>query len=91
MADRKENHPVGCGYGLLGLCCDSCLRGPCRRSPFDDATGGGDCGEDGDWMVANNLLERVLLESLQAMATFRDRRSGTPVRETRSRRRVGRR
>jgi hypothetical protein len=72
MADRKENHPVGCGYGLLGLCCDSCLRGPCRRSPFDDATDGRDCGEDGDWMVANNLLERVLLESLQAMATLRD-------------------
>ena len=72
MADREVNHPVGCGYGLLGLCCDSCLSGPCRRSPFDDAAGGAVCGEDSDWIVANNLMERVLRESLQAMAAFRD-------------------
>ncbi len=73
MADREGNHPVGCGYGLLGLCCDSCLGGPCRRSPFDDGTGAAFCGADGDWIVANNLMERVLLESLQAMTACRDR------------------
>ncbi len=72
MADREGNHPVGCGYGLLGLCCDSCLGGPCRRSPFDDDAGEAVCGEDRDWIVANNLMERVLRESLQAMAAFRD-------------------
>ena len=48
------------------------LQGPCRRSPFDDAGSGGFCGEDSDWIVANNLMERVALESLQAMAAFRD-------------------
>lgn len=72
MADREGNHPVGCGYGLLGLCCDSCLHGPCRRSPFDGDTGGEFCGNDGDWIVANNLMERIALESLQAMAAFRE-------------------
>ena len=71
MADREVNHPAGCGYGLLGLCCDSCLSGPCRRSPFDDAVEAV-CGGDGDWIVANNLMERVLRESLRAMAAFRD-------------------
>ena len=71
MVDREIEHPIGCGYGLLGLCCDSCLGGPCRRSPFDD-DGGTVCGEDRDWMVANNLMERVLRESLQAMGSFRN-------------------
>jgi hypothetical protein len=72
MADREVSRPVGCGYGLLGLCCDSCLGGPCRKSPFGDDAGGTICGGDVDWMVANNLMERVLRESLQAMAAFRE-------------------
>jgi hypothetical protein len=72
MADREGNHPAGCGYGLLGLCCDSCLNGPCRRSPFDDDGDAGFCGADRDWIVANNVTERVLRESLQAAAAFRD-------------------
>ncbi len=72
MADQKGVRPVACGYGLLGLCCDSCLQGPCRRSPFDEAGSGESCGEDSDWIVANNLMERVALESLQAMAAFRE-------------------
>jgi hypothetical protein len=72
MADREGNHPVGCGYGLLGLCCDSCLHGPCRRSPFDDDVGDGFCGNDSDWIVAHNIMKRVTLESLQSMAAFRN-------------------
>jgi hypothetical protein len=72
MADQEGIRPVGCGYGLLGLCCVSCLRGPCRRSPFDDAAGGKSCRENSDWIVAQNLMERVALESLQAMVTYRD-------------------
>ena len=72
MADRERVHPVGCGYGLLGLCCISCLRGPCRRSPFDDAGSGRFCGEDSDWIVAHNIMQRVALESLQTMAAFQN-------------------
>jgi hypothetical protein len=72
MADQEGTRPVRCGYGLLGLCCVSCLRGPCRRSPFDDAVSGKGCGEDSDWIVANNIIERIALESMQAMAVFRE-------------------
>ena len=72
MADQEGIRPVGCGYGLLGLCCVSCLRGPCRRSPFDDAGDARFCGEDSDWIVAHNIMQRVCLESLQVMATFRN-------------------
>ena len=72
MADQEKGCPPRCGYGLLGLCCSSCLSGPCRRSPFDDEKGGRYCGEDSDWIVAHNVTERVSRESLQAMASFRD-------------------
>jgi hypothetical protein len=72
MTDQEGVRPVACGYGLLGLCCDSCLRGPCRRSPFDDVGSGEPCWEDSDWIVANHLMERVALESLRAMAAYRD-------------------
>ncbi len=72
MADQEGIRPIACGYGLLGLCCDSCLHGPCRRSPFDAAGSGKRCWEDSDWIVANHLMERVALESLQAMAAFTD-------------------
>jgi hypothetical protein len=72
MADRERNCPAGCGFGLLGLCCDSCLDGPCRTSPFDDDTDAALCCADRDWIVANNIRERVLLEGLQAAAVFRD-------------------
>jgi hypothetical protein len=72
MADQEKGCLPKCGYGLLGLCCTSCLSGPCRRSPFDEAGGGGYCGEDSDWIVARNLTERVSRESLQAMAFLRD-------------------
>ncbi len=72
MTDQEGVRPVGCGYGLLGLCCVSCLRGPCRRSPFDGAGSGNFCGGDSDWIVMNNIMQRVALESLQAMAAFRN-------------------
>lgn len=68
MDERIGNAPAQCGYGLLGLCCASCLRGPCRLSPFDGKEAAGACGGRADWIVANNLLERVLTESLRAMA-----------------------
>ncbi len=72
MADRKTGYPPRCGYGLLGLCCTACLSGPCRRSPFDEAAGGRHCGEDSDWIVGHNIMERVSRESLRAMASLRD-------------------
>jgi hypothetical protein len=72
MDDQEMGCPPKCGYGLLGLCCTSCLSGPCRRSPFDDATPGRYCGEDSDWIVAHNITERVSRDSLRTMAALRD-------------------
>lgn len=71
MVDRQKGCSPQCGYGLLGLCCSACLYGPCRRSPFADEGGGKFCGEESDWIVTRNLVDRVLLESLRGMATFR--------------------
>ncbi len=78
MAERKGNDLAGCGYGLLGLCCASCLSGPCRLSPFDGETAAGACGAGGDWIVAHNLRERVLVESLRRMAGRRQKGEGDP-------------
>jgi len=88
MADQEGVRPVGCGYGLLGLCCVSCLRGPCRRSPFDDAGSGRFCGDDSDWIVAHNIMQRVSLESLQKMAAFRNALEQVP--DTKNRRETAR-
>ncbi len=79
MADQETGCPPRCGYGLLGLCCTSCLLGPCRRSPFDEATGGRHCGEDSDWIVGHNIMEKVSRESLRAMASLRDALERAPV------------
>jgi hypothetical protein len=72
MVDQEKGCLPQCGYGLLGLCCTACLHGPCRRSPFEADDGGRFCGEDSDWIVAHNILQRVSVESLQTMAAFRN-------------------
>jgi hypothetical protein len=72
MVDQEKECLPQCGYGLLGLCCTACLHGPCRRSPFEVEEGGRFCGEDSDWIVAHNILQKVSVESLQMMAAFRN-------------------
>ena len=52
-----------CGYGLMGLCCSSCLLGPCRISPFERGSPKGLCGDNADLMVAKNLLRLVAGEA----------------------------
>jgi len=52
-----------CGYGLMGLCCFSCLLGPCRISPFEGESAKGLCGDNVDLMVAKNLLRLVAGET----------------------------
>ena len=77
MTELRGTDTAQCGYGLLGICCDSCLSGPCRLSPFDEEAGGAPCGVDRDWIVANNLLERVLLESLHRIAACKAETAGS--------------
>jgi hypothetical protein len=74
----SQDYPP-CGYGLLGLCCSDCLRGPCRISPFDKTQAL--CGADSDLLVAGNLCRlaagdfvRVLKSFTQAVGEFKKKR-----------------
>lgn len=47
----------------MGLCCSSCLLGPCRISPFESESTKGLCGDDANLIVAKNLLRLVTGEA----------------------------
>jgi len=51
----------------MGLCCSSCLLGPCRISPFERESAKGLCGDDADQMVAKNLLRLVAGEAARGV------------------------
>jgi hypothetical protein len=51
----------------MGLCCSSCLLGPCRISPFERESAKGLCGDDADLIVAKNLLRLVTGEAARGM------------------------
>ena len=74
--DQGSRDYPPCGYGLLGLCCSDCLRGPCRISPFERTQAL--CGADSDLLVAGNLCRvvsgefiRVLKSLTQVVSEFR--------------------
>jgi hypothetical protein len=64
--NNREPWPL-CGYGRLGLCCSTCLLGPCRLSPFDEGPDHGRCGRDADQLIAFQLHQRVSLEALETI------------------------
>ncbi len=51
----------------MGLCCSSCLLGPCRISPFETESTKGLCGDDANLIVAKNLLRLVTAEAARGM------------------------
>ncbi|NJE54243.1 anaerobic carbon-monoxide dehydrogenase catalytic subunit [Thermococcus sp. 21S9] len=57
--DRLEKQQPQCGYGLLGLCCQNCMMGPCRINPFGGEPKKGVCGATADTIVARNFLRMV--------------------------------
>jgi len=57
-----------CGYGLLGLCCSDCLRGPCRISPFEKTRAF--CGADSDLLVAGNICRLAAGEFVRVLKSF---------------------
>ena len=59
-----------CGFGLTGLCCQSCLSGPCRLHPLEPFENTVDCGKSPDLLVATNLLRMVSWESLQSTGSM---------------------
>ena len=79
--ERETGKSPACGYGLLGLCCSSCLLGPCRISPFETKSAKGLCGDDADLMVAKNILRVVTAEAAADVKEFSEdiRTLGTPA------------
>jgi len=58
--DRFEAQQPQCGFGLLGVCCRTCVQGPCRIDPFGSGPQKGVCGANADLIVARNLLRSVV-------------------------------
>ena len=80
--DRGSREYPPCGYGLLGLCCSDCLRGPCRISPFEKTQAL--CGAESELLVAGNLCRlaagdfvRVLKSFTRVVSEFRERNETT--------------
>jgi len=69
--EKDEGKFPACGYGLLGLCCSSCLLGPCRVSPFEKGSGKGRCGDTPDLLVAKNLFRLVAGEALEGLSPLK--------------------
>lgn len=57
--DRFEAQKPQCGFGETGLCCRTCMQGPCRISPFDDGPKTGVCGAGADVMVARGVARAI--------------------------------
>jgi len=57
--DRLESQEPQCGYGLLGICCRTCVMGPCRIDPFENGPTCGVCGAEEDTIVARNLARMI--------------------------------
>ncbi|MEM5767338.1 MAG: carbon monoxide dehydrogenase, partial [Bacillota bacterium] len=57
--DRHESQLPQCGFGLLGVCCRQCWKGPCRINPFGDGPDKGVCGADAHTIVARNLIRGI--------------------------------
>lgn len=66
-SEQEAGKFPACGYGLMGLCCSSCLLGPCRISPFEGKSAKGLCGDNVDLMVAKNLLRLVAAEAARGL------------------------
>ncbi|MBM7555752.1 anaerobic carbon-monoxide dehydrogenase catalytic subunit [Halanaerobacter jeridensis] len=57
--DRLEEQQPQCGFGQLGVCCNSCKMGPCQVDPFEEGPQRGVCGADANLIVARNLLNDI--------------------------------
>ena len=57
--DRYRAMQPQCGYGQLGLCCKSCVMGPCRIDPFGQGPQKGICGATADIIAARNLMRMI--------------------------------
>lgn len=54
--DRYKAMLPQCGFGLTGLCCRLCWKGPCRIDPLGNGPTHGICGADAHAIVARMLI-----------------------------------
>jgi carbon-monoxide dehydrogenase catalytic subunit len=59
--DRTDLQSPRCGFGELGLCCQTCYMGPCRIDPFGRGAQYGVCGADSDAIVARNIARSAAI------------------------------
>ncbi len=59
MWDRAEKMQPQCAFGELGVCCHTCLQGPCRIDPFGEGSKAGICGASASTMIAKNFARMV--------------------------------
>jgi carbon-monoxide dehydrogenase catalytic subunit len=57
--DRYQAQQPQCGFGETGLCCRTCMQGPCRIDPFGEGPQAGVCGANADVMVARWVSRAV--------------------------------
>jgi carbon-monoxide dehydrogenase catalytic subunit len=57
--DRYQAQQPQCGFGETGLCCRTCMQGPCRIDPFGEGPQTGVCGANADVMVARWVSRAV--------------------------------
>ncbi len=57
--DRYQAQQPQCGFGETGLCCRTCMQGPCRIDPFGEGPQAGVCGANADVMVARWVARAV--------------------------------
>jgi len=72
MADRDRTIPLDAATGCSGSAATPVSAGPAAEAPSTTPPAWRSAGGTADWIVANNLRERVLRESLRAMAALRD-------------------
>jgi len=59
MWDRLDAMQPQCAFGELGICCRTCLQGPCRIDPFSEGARVGICGASAETIVARNLVRMI--------------------------------
>jgi len=57
--DRYESVLPQCDFGVLGICCKTCMLGPCRIDPFGEGAKCGVCGATADVIAARNLARHA--------------------------------
>jgi carbon-monoxide dehydrogenase catalytic subunit len=60
--DHQAEIKPQCGFGDTGVCCNICLQGPCRVSPFNYDKGAekGICGARDYTIVSRNLVRHIV-------------------------------